>query len=71
MSGCDSEAIELVSDELAAVKYALQLARKGDLVVITADDIDAVWACVSTHLFEPAGNVPPIAPVTMPSGVVL
>lgn len=38
-AGLAAEAIEVITSEAEAVDYALRQARKGDLVVITADDI--------------------------------
>lgn len=71
-SGVAPGAIEVILDELPAVEHALQLAQKGDLVVITADDVDGVWACVSTHGFEPVGNgAKALAPVAVSPGMVL
>ena len=38
-AGMSAEAIDVIVDEVEAVDYALAHARKGDLIVITADDI--------------------------------
>lgn len=38
-AGLAAEAIEIITDEAEAVDYALRQARKGDLLVITADNI--------------------------------
>lgn len=42
-AGMPAERIEIILDELAAARHALQSARPGDLVVIFADNITAVW----------------------------
>jgi cyanophycin synthetase len=46
--------VEIVLSEAAAVDHALSSARPGDLVVLTVDDIDAVWKQVSQR----AGDAP-------------
>lgn len=35
--------IQTIANEGDAVRYCLRLAREGDLVVVTADDVEAVW----------------------------
>lgn len=47
--GLNERAIRIIPDELQAVRQALDLAREGDLVVVMADDLDAIWHLVSTH----------------------
>lgn len=42
-AGCPATRIETVPDETQAVDRALRRARAGDLVIIAADTIDAVW----------------------------
>ena len=48
-AGCAPSAIVEVGDELEAVRHALGAAGPGDLVVIFADNITAVWKTVIYH----------------------
>jgi cyanophycin synthetase len=45
-AGCPAERIVPVGDELDAVRHALATAEAGDLVVVFADDITAVWKTI-------------------------
>ena len=40
---CPETRVEMVPDETQAVDHCLRHSRPGDLVVIAADTIDAVW----------------------------
>jgi cyanophycin synthetase len=42
-SGIDDANITVIADEEPAVDFALQMATDGDLVVITADDLNRTW----------------------------
>jgi cyanophycin synthetase len=46
-AGLPEDKITLVLDELEAADTALDRAHTGDLVVIFADDVDAVWKRVA------------------------
>jgi cyanophycin synthetase len=52
-AGFDASGIEVVLSESEAVSYGLRSARKGDLVVIMADDIDRTWQQASSHVPAP------------------
>jgi cyanophycin synthetase len=54
-AGAARDRLSVVLDEAEAVRQALSLAGPGDLVVVTADDVAAVWDAVTR--FEP-----PVAP---------
>jgi cyanophycin synthetase len=54
-AGCAPERIKSVRSEAAAVDLSLRLAQSGDLLVITADDVESVWQQILT--FRP-GNPP-------------
>ena len=41
--GVEASAVEMVPDEVKAVRHALELAAEGDLVVIFGDDITRTW----------------------------
>jgi len=41
--GVDDENITVITDEEPAVDYALNMAQEGDLLVITADDLQRTW----------------------------
>jgi cyanophycin synthetase len=46
-AGCAPERIQIVLPEGAAVLHCLERARKGDLLVLTAEDCEAVWQQVT------------------------
>lgn len=48
-AGCDPDRIRLVEEEPRAAQTALDLARPGDVVVVTPTAIDAVWALILNH----------------------
>jgi cyanophycin synthetase len=60
--GCPPERISTVLDEFEAVKLALAMGRKGDLVVLLPTKVEAVWSQVqawrpaSAHERDFAGN---------------
>ncbi len=58
--GLDPRALCIVPEEVRAVSAALNLAREGDLVVIMADDLEAVWSRVSTHERPQDGGSSPL-----------
>lgn len=48
-AGCDPGRVRLVEEEAKAAQAALDLARPGDVVVVTPTAIDAVWAIILNH----------------------
>jgi cyanophycin synthetase len=51
-SGVDDGRIAVVPDEVDAVNAALDLAARGDLVVIFGDNIERCWKQVAGHQVE-------------------
>jgi cyanophycin synthetase len=51
-AGCTTERIETVFHETEAVAHAMDAMRPGDLVVVLADDVEAVLACVRDRARE-------------------
>jgi cyanophycin synthetase len=57
-AGMDPAAVVDAGDELGAVRFALGAAAPGDLVVLFADNITAVWKTVINHPGEPIPGSP-------------
>jgi cyanophycin synthetase len=55
-AGMVASQIQVVLDELEAVRHALSIAEKDDLLVIFADEITAVWKEVIYHTGPNTGN---------------
>jgi cyanophycin synthetase len=55
-AGMVASQIQVVLDELEAVRHALSIAEKDDLLVIFADEITAVWKEVVYHVGENTTN---------------
>jgi len=51
-SGVDGERVDVVPGEVDAVKAALEMAGRGDLVVIFGDNIERCWDQVAGHRVE-------------------
>ena len=60
-SGVGEEQIDVIPSEVDAVKSSLEMASRGDLVVIFGDNIERCWNQVAGHQVEPgdaSGHVP-------------
>jgi cyanophycin synthetase len=53
-TGCSLANIHAIPAERAAADFSMRLARPGDLVVITADDVEGVWQDILT--FDPSSS---------------
>jgi cyanophycin synthetase len=52
-SGVGERCVDLIPGEVDAVQAALEMAGRGDLVVIFGDNIDRCWNQVAGHRVEP------------------
>jgi cyanophycin synthetase len=56
-SGVDERRVDVVPGEVDAVRAALEMAERGDLVVIFGDNIERCWNQVAGHQVEPGDAV--------------
>jgi cyanophycin synthetase len=56
-SGCGAR-IRQILDECEAVEACMKAARPGDLVVLTATDVDRVWTCLGKWVKPPGRHKP-------------
>ena len=54
--GVEERCVEVMPGEVDAVQRALEMACRGDLVVIFGDNIDRCWNQVAGHRFEPGNS---------------
>jgi cyanophycin synthetase len=62
-AGVDSELIEIIPDEAAAVTRALELGEPGDLVLIFGDAIERCWEQITGFQSSGAGKQPAASPI--------
>jgi cyanophycin synthetase len=55
-SGVEEQCVEVMPGEVDAVQRALEMARRGDLVVIFGDNIERCWNQVAGHRVEPGNS---------------
>ncbi|HJT63319.1 MAG TPA: cyanophycin synthetase [Candidatus Limnocylindria bacterium] len=68
LEGARCQKIEIVLDELDATRRALDLGRKGDLVVLCVDHANLAWKELQHRLHGTPSEVPETAPATNGAG---
>jgi len=63
-SGVDERRVDVVPGEIEAVKAALEMAERGDLVVIFGDNIERCWNQVAGHQVDPGDTAADKSPLS-------